>query len=216
MGYVVMELRDTAAPEGTPEDGVTTKGTATGGVIEEGTWIGEAIADLRTLTHSFLIQEWHRYLDESFEKGIRASLDKGRVPKMKTRLNRADLSQVTWKPLTKVRETLARHLTEIFSRLSYEERIDCLGDLYRFAECNEEARKWVKTHVQIRDLFQHSNGVVRFRDLKDLGVHAISLTDDSGKRHDFRKGQKIVLSRADLEELLQSVDAHSLDLEQTK
>lgn len=172
-----------------------------------------AIDKLRILTHALVVQEWQIYLDASFEKAITQSLAKGSVPK--TQLISVDMSEIHWGKLSSIRKGLARQLRERFSFLSYDAKMGNLRKLYVFGS-SDRIRVRMKTHVIVRNVFQHNRGVVRSDDLKRLGLAALVLYRKRSPPRSFKAGAPITLATNDIEELVNVAIAHSQDFEAPK
>jgi len=157
-----------------------------------------------------LIQEWHRYLDAKFERAIAELLKKRSPPKI--RAISVDIKDIDWSKLSSVRESFTQQATEWFSRRGYDDKIEISGKLYAFAS-RDKVRARMRMHVWVRNIFQHKQGLVRRDDLRRLRLEAVELRDEAGVPKSFKEGQRLTLSRKDIDDLVRLVQEHSVDLE---
>lgn len=193
---------------------VTLPKTASAGIVSQQLPpVDVPIGKHRILTHALVVQEWHIYLDESFELAITQSLKSNSIPK-KIILPGVDLKRVDWSDTDSIIRDLAQVLREKFAFLPYEEKIETLKKLFVFISA-KRIRERMRAHVTVRNAFAHHRGVIRHYDLKKLGLlsSGLVLTDAKGAKHRFQADDKITLSTYDIKELVEVATEHSKDLE---
>ena len=95
---------------------------------------------------------------------------------------------------------MTEQLQEGFAFGPYEGKVKLLR---RWFGARDTKTTWeeLRTHVIIRNVFQHNKGKLRARDIQRLGLESITLTDDTGKTLPFRSGDQLRLSKRDVQRL---------------
>ena len=188
------------------------QGTYTFHVTVEGT-LTEDIQGIIALAQNELVQEWHGYLDAVFVEALRQCLGKrefqSRLPKMKV-----ELPDLIWNRKTDMVESVCKSLEEPFSFCNYPEKILILTALFN-VESDDGIEFEVKKHVMIRNVLQHNHGVIRSIDLKRIGREGqnVSVLEQNRKVCKFGLGDKIELSVAEIENLVNVMKDYSLYFE---
>jgi len=167
----------------------------------------EPILRFRAACHAALILEWHDYLDDVYGIAVDRCLLKDRS------LSRFDKASVDLKlrnlsadSAGALRGSIVREARRAHSFVAYNDKVDNLKRIFPCA--GKEALRTLRTHTAIRNTFQHSRGMIRDMDLKELGMAGgspLTLKGDDGQPREFRKGKQIELSKYDIRDLIQAM-----------
>jgi len=102
--------------------------------------------------------------------------------------------------ITQLKENCARDFT--FYR--YSDRLKIVNNALNLSNDGHDELVNIKKHILIRNVLQHSNGVVDNHMLKELGLKEFELADEQGKMMTYTKGDKIMLSIPELYSLMSS------------
>jgi len=158
------------------------------------------------LTHGVLIQEWERFLYDVFVEGVIYYL-RGYDLDPDCKLHLRNL-----KPGIEVTEMRKNLSTEVEkSHRGYKELFYQSRKLFKVQEDN--LLKEMQKHVQIRHIFQHSQGEIRKEDLKDIGLNGpnvcFSILGDDGRPLPYKVGQTIFLSKKEIQNLYDTIEKFS-------
>ena len=154
--------------------------------------------------HAILIQEWFIYLDSVFGAALLHCLKKhtvSRLPNMDLRLDKLELTN-----MIDLRKSICSKLEEPFSFRPYPEKIKLL--LTMFAVTIDHTLQYkMKTHVTVRNIFQHNRGIIRQRDLDEIGRPNgyFELLDHNGSKQEYALQDKITLSKSDIDDLNETI-----------
>lgn len=81
-----------------------------------------------------------------------------------------------------------------YSFQEYSKRVKTIDSALNPKKGALEELNTIRTHILIRNLIQHGEGVVNDYILRELGSKGLILLDGSGKPTEFKKGEKIILS----------------------
>lgn len=172
-------------------------GTTSGGIITINTEVNSE--ELRILTHAFMIQEWHLFLENVFEKTVNYNLLNKRMPKFQKMVMKIDFEDVDLSTGPKARIYVCDKLKRTFSFESYDEKIAKTRKLVDLQNFTNELH-FIKKNVIVRNIFQHQKGIVSSHDLERLGGK-LSLLDDNGSSISFKNKSKLTISKAEINEL---------------
>lgn len=170
------------------------------------------VSELLVLVHAGLVQEWNIFLDSVFGRVVMHYLetDMGNVlPSQRFNLNRIKATN-----LPDMRESISDAAKEAFSFKSYKMRIESLRDIFGVDTSTLDAE--MKKHVEIRNIFQHNRGVVRETDLVKIGQPNggyFKLLDEKNNKKKYYRGNKISLSKPEVENLNEIVKKYSKEFE---
>ena len=164
---------------------------------------------LRVDTHGLLVQEWYHFLADVFQRAVLHALERRSAPRL---LMKVDLQALDWDKLTTVRATLANHLRDVFADDPYDLRIRNLKKLCRVS-VTPRVQQRLKTHRVVRNVFEHSRGKLRARDIDDLPDSVLKLRGGDGGERTFGEGQTIELSLHDVTELRHTIVGFSAGIE---
>lgn len=160
--------------------------------------------DLRILTHAFIIQEWHIFLDNVFAMVIVHKLLHKKVisnfPKMNVKI---DFSDVDLSTVSKARNYICDKLKETFSYDPYDEKIDKIKKLVDLKPYITTELPFIKKNVIVRNIFQHQKGVVSSGDLTRLGG-SLTLLGDANAPVSFNAGDQLHISKTEIKALYET------------
>jgi len=176
--------------------------------VDASKYDSKLIQNVRILVHAIVIQEWHIFLNEVFGEAVMYYLKGGKLnkpPSGQLELKRFNATR----KITEMRENIYDSAKERFGGLGYKDRIDKLRGIFGIS--SDEFCKTIKKHVMIRNIFQHHRGIVRKSDIKEIAEPGqdINVLNDDGDVRSFSAGMKIVLSNAEIEELLKAIEKYS-------
>lgn len=169
----------------------------------------EDIQGIIALAQNELVQEWHGYLDAVFVEVLKQCLGSrrfhGRLPKMNV-----GLSDLSWDRKPNMIESACKSLQEQFSFYNYSDKIPILTRLFGITPNGRTAFEVAK-HVMIRNVLQHSHGLIRSADLRRIGREGqkISVLDQDGNVRQFGENDKIELSVHEIEKLATELRSYS-------
>ena len=176
--------------------------------VDASKYDSKLIQNVLILVHAIVIQEWHIFLNEVFGEAVMYYLKGGELNKLPS--GQLELKRLNaTRKITKMRENIYDSAKERFGGLGYKDRINKLRGIYGIS--SDEFCEMIKKHVIIRNIFQHHRGKVRKSDIKEIAElgQDINVLDDDGDVRSFSVGMKIVLSNAEIENLLQAIEKYS-------
>lgn len=167
----------------------------------------EILYSFMTLTHGVLIQDWEHFLYDIFVEGVIYYLKGYNLSDSIYKLRLKNL-----KPSTE--------LAEMRENLSAEVRASSRGykDLFKqtrilFNVKKSKLLKEMQKQAQIRHIFQHSKGIIRRKDLSEIGSNgpdaSFEILNDKKKLETYKEGQKILLSLPEIQKLYTVIKEYS-------
>ena len=156
--------------------------------------------DLRILTHAFIIQEWHLFLDNVFAEVIAYNLLHTTMPGFSKMSIKVDFNDIDLSSASKARKCICGKLKEAFSFEGYDEKIDIIKKLIDLQPYFGTELPFMKKSVIVRNIFQHQKGEVYPSDLTRLGG-SLTLLNDANTSVSFNVGDKLKISKAEIKEL---------------
>jgi hypothetical protein len=161
--------------------------------------------DLRILTHAFIIQEWHIFLDSIFAKVITYKLyHRNMIPKIPKMNIKIDFEDIDLSTKSKARYYICDKLKETFSYDPYDEKIDKIKKLVNLQSYDTELL-FIKKNVTVRNIFQHQKGIVYPRDLAKLGG-SLTLLDSKNNSVAFKANDNLKISKIEINKLYETID----------
>lgn len=160
--------------------------------------------DLRILTHAFIIQEWHLFLDNVFVGVVEDKLCHAKKPNLPRMNIKLDFEDVDLSTIAKTRRYIFRKLKETFSFEGYDEKIDRIKKIVDLTTYYNTELPFIKKNVIVRNIFQHQKGIVSQDDLSRLGGSLI-LLDDANVSVSYNAGEKLKMSKPEINELFQTL-----------
>lgn len=173
-------------------------------------------SDVLVLVHSTMIQEWHIFLDSIFGEIVLHYLKNNMQSELiKIMVN---LKKVRSPDLITMQRTLSEAIKESFSRRAYDDKIGFLYKQFKIKNGNKlkQLQAELKKHVEIRNLFQHSRGIVTEEALGKIGKSPrgyFILLNDKGEKTKYSKGKTIVLFEHEIDVLNKNIADYSKKFE---
>jgi len=193
------------------EQWLNTSSNIVGGQIE---LVPVGLSDLLVLIHAMLIQEWLIFLDSVFGEAVLYCFKNGltdRLPSMSLNIKKMETDS-----LVKMRESICFALKEVFSFINYPDKIRIIHKISNVS-CDEVLKQEMKKQVTVRNVFQHSrDGEVRQRDLDVIDSRSFEILDDSGNVQPYKLGDRIKLSKPEIDRLIETIKLYSQKFEVLK
>lgn len=162
------------------------------------------INDVYSVIHGVMTQEWELFLYDILAEGVIYYLSIG-DPKYQLRLEKL-------KPtfgVADIRTYIAEEIKDSFR--GYEELFKRTRTLFEVEELG--LFKEMQKQIQIRHVFQHSRGIIRRRDLSDIGSNGpdacIYILDEEGQPQPYKENKDIWLSLPEIQKLYETVEQYS-------
>jgi hypothetical protein len=91
-----------------------------------------------------------------------------------------------------------------FTFFGYSKRLKIVNEALNPSNNGQDQLVNIKKHILIRNVLQHSNGIVDDFMLKELGLNEFELADEQGKMMNYTKGDKVFLTIPELYNFMSS------------
>ncbi|MGI8499956.1 MAG: hypothetical protein ACR2LR_02285 [Hassallia sp.] len=154
-----------------------------------------AIAEL---VYERLIQRWYDFLSQIIEQIVKYHItgvkSYPKIPKVKIEVNFSDDKFLEQFP------TLIKDSFDFQKNIEKTKLIeDCLEQ-----KIDDEFKQQIKKAIITRNLLEHSQGIIRTKDTKDLGINSIKLIDDHCVEKEFKVGERVEITIYELFRLKQA------------
>jgi len=151
------------------------------------------------MIHSEMIQEWHTFLEKVFERRIYEIFSGGRAQRIKIDLQLTLPDDIE----NNLAEAVQRRAVQSFSVASYEKRLRMVIQLLgKPVKSGDERLLTIRKHKVIRDVIQHNKGELRERDLKELGVHEITMMGNAPfQQVTYKVGDIVTITHLEVDQL---------------
>jgi len=162
------------------------------------------VNDVYSVIHGVMTQEWELFLYDIFAEGVIYYLSLGN-PKYQLRVKNL-------KPnieVVEIRNHISEEIKESFR--GYEELFKQARTLFNVEEPG--FFKEMQRQIQIRHIFQHNRGIIRKKDLAEIGSNGpdacFNILDDEGKLQSYKEDQEIWLSLPEIQKLYETIEQYS-------
>ena len=156
---------------------------------------------LLEIFHGKLVQVWSECLLSLFQMLVNLHFS-GKRPF--TELKKRSVS-LDFKEPSSFEDQINDRLCRDFEFQQYSDRVKLVNDVFNQNHEQTDHLSNIAKNVQIRNSFQHRGGTVDEFLLKELGTQKISLLDKNGEAREYKLGDAIELSVAELESLRRSL-----------
>lgn len=164
-------------------------------------YTGAVIAGVTELYEVRVIAAWNDLLMKIFDTLVSGHFSgRSKLPALGVQKGAIDFSSDASLP-----EQFQKAMIKDFSFIKYQQRLATIGKLLKSDANMDAPLKKIRTHVELRNSFQHHNGVVSGEILKTLGTNEIVLLDGEGKPQTFKENARIQLFPPELDLLHKSL-----------
>jgi len=177
-----------------------------------------SITLLRTAIHGAMISEWDIFLNNVFGEAFLYMLESKNIPILVSILSLIKNLNFNFEetiPTTEFElyEKIGNGAKDNFSFENHGIKLKTLKKLFIFDDIgnSSELEQEMKKQVQIRNIFQHNRGEVRKDDLIKIGRENqyLKIISDEEQSIEYREGNKIVLSKQEIENCYKTIEAYS-------
>jgi hypothetical protein len=148
-------------------------------------------AAIHELVHAQMVQKWYDFLNQLFEKVVKDHFSGvksyPKVPQLKVTIDFSIDNSTT------LIQNIPERAREWFDFIKAEEKINKIEKILGI-QIDQQLKSSIKKHIIVRNILEHNNGVIRDRDVKDLGSQVINLFDDSATDKDFKVGDRVKIT----------------------
>lgn len=136
------------------------------------------------------IAAWNDLLSAIFRSSVSAHLDgRKKFPSFKNRKSSFDFSSSA-SPLNQIQDSINKE----FAFMAYKDRLKTITSCLESKRHIDIELMFIKKHVEIRNSFQHHNGVVTLDLLKDIGNSKLELIGENFETVALKENEKILLT----------------------
>jgi hypothetical protein len=137
-------------------------------------------------THAHIVQTWSEFLYRLFKKIVTESLQRGESFAI-------DSSIPLGAKINKVNQDNTEKSFTSFDRVTAPDKLKIIETLLK-KSIPQEYKSKIEKHILVRNIFQHSDGIVRDIDVEKFDTKAIILLDEGLKLKNFEAGNKLNIS----------------------
>jgi len=137
-------------------------------------------------THAHIVQTWYEFLYKIFKKRIVEHLQRNESFAI-------DSSIPLSAKINQVNQDNAEKLFTSFDRASATDKLKIIEALLE-KTITQEYKAKIEKHILVRNIFQHSDGIVRATDVNKLEIKAIILFDEGFQLKKIEAGNKLNIS----------------------
>ena len=148
-------------------------------------------AAIPELVHAQMVEKWYDFLNQLFEKividhfsGVKSY---PKVPELKVTIDFSIDNSTT------LIENIPERAREWFDFIKADKKIGKIEKLLGI-RIDQQLKSDIKKHIVVRNLLEHNKGVIRCRDVNELGNQVINLIDDSATSKDFKVGDRVKIT----------------------
>jgi hypothetical protein len=170
--------------------------------------------DILTLVQAGMIQEWQVYLDNLFEAVVIYSFEVRDYSRLSSMILTIDITDIDAASLVKMRQSIATSARERFSFQAYDQKTRTICGMFG-VDVQDNSVAELRKHVEIRNIFQHSRGIIRASDTARIGKGYFEIRDAQGIKK-YGVNDRIVLTTSEVEHLESTLGALSKNFEVLK
>jgi len=167
-------------------------------------------SDVIVLIQAALVQEWSIFLDSVFYAAVLYFLETGDIVKLPP--ERLDLKKIVPTGFSNLRKSIATATSESFSFRPYDYKIEILCKAFKVTD-GLPLKSVLKKHVEIRNIFQHSRGIVRQTDLDKIGGAGFDILQEDQTKKIYGVGDTIILTLCEVLYLNKAINEISIYFE---
>lgn len=149
-----------------------------------------------------IVQHWFDFLSEIYERALSSNLsgNSGYT------LEKIRISTVDFSSLTALKNSAIKSAVDDFDFLRAAEKTKIIKKILNitFSQQEEKDIAVIKTNIQVRNILQHNGGIVKQKDIDELGTNHIE-QDEGNTITRIVAGQKITRTAFDIEKLVSSM-----------